>query len=216
MDTQKLKKFFEFATELEKLKKIERFKGQHYWKDYPQPTHFESVADHTWRLGMLVIILTDQLSKKIDLEKALKMVLIHDLPEIIAGDGSPLGDDGMGQNSYAFNHERAQERHNEEKEAAISIFNMLPAEEAKKFFNLWLEYERQESFESKVVKSLDKIEALMQVLEYRKGHLFKDHLEFNKKYALKGSEIDPAINEFGNHIFSEMEKEYKEFTKDVI
>ena len=215
MDTQKLIKFFEFATELEKLKKIERFKGQHFWKDYPELPRYESVADHTWRLGMLVIILADRLSQKIDLEKALKMVLIHDLPEIIAGDGSPLGDDGTGQNSYAFNQAKAQERHNEEKDAATSLFNMLPAEEAKNFLNLWLEYEQQESFEAKLIKSLDKIEALMQVLHYRKGHLYKDHLEFNKKYALKGSDIDPVIAEFGNLIASEMEKMYKEFTKDV-
>ncbi len=216
MDTRKLKKFFKFSTELEKLKKIERFKGQHFWKDYPELGRYESVADHTWRLAMLVMIFADQLSQKIDLEKALRMVLIHDLPEIIAGDGSPLGDDGTGQNSYAFNEKIAQERHDEEKEAAISLFNLLPAGEAKPLLDLWLEYEMQESFESKVVKSLDKLEALMQVLEYRKGHLFKDHLEFNKKYALKGSEIDPAIAEFGNFIAGEMENEYQEFIKDSV
>ena len=215
MDNNKLKSFFDFACELEKLKKLERFKGQHYWKDYPELPRYESVADHTWRVAMLVLIMADQLSKKINLEKALMMVLIHDLPEIITGDMSPLGDDGTGKNTYAFDKEKADERQLEEKDAAASLFDILPAAEAKKLFDLWLEYDRQQSFEAQAVKALDKIEALMQVLQYRDGHFFKKHLAFNISYALKWLEIDPAIAALGNFVVAEMKKRYKEFKKGV-
>jgi len=61
MDAPSLKKFFDFATELEALKKLERFKGQPYWRDYPEIPRYESVADHTWRLGMLVLMFSGQL-----------------------------------------------------------------------------------------------------------------------------------------------------------
>lgn len=213
MENNDLKKYFDFASGLEKLKQLERFKGQYYWKDYPKLPRYESVADHTWRLGMLIIILADQLSAKIDVEKALKMVLIHDLPEIYAGDGSPLGDDGTGLNSYAFNQAEAEQRHQQEKNAAALVFEKLPPELAKNFFDLWLEYDLQENFEAKVVRSLDKLEALMQVSEYRQGNLFAEHLAFNIKYASEGLDIDPAIWQFGNFIIEEMKNNYKRFIK---
>ncbi len=213
MDNDKLKKLFDFATEIEKLKKMERYKGQFYWKDYPAPIRYESVADHTWRLGMLVLLLANQLSQKLDLEKALKMVLVHDLPEIEAGDASPLGHDGTGVNTYAFNKQKAAEKHESEKKAAVAFFSSLPPEQSKDLLNLWIECEQQKTFEAKVVKSLDKIEALMQVLEYRNGHLFEEHLKFTIEYGLKGSDIDSAIQQFGKHVADELKKKYKEFTK---
>lgn len=213
MDNATLKKFFDFTTSMEELKKIERYKGQFFWRDYPGPAQFESVADHTWRLAILVLLFSDQLSQKFDLEKTLKMVLVHDVPEIIAGDASPLGEDGTGKNVYAFDAEKAKARHEQEKSAAVKLFSSLPIDLSTNLFNLWLEYDQQTSFEAKVVKTLDKIEALIQVLEYTKGNLFAEHLEFASHYSLKGSDIDPAIEQFGQYVFAEVRKNYKKFTK---
>lgn len=86
-----IESIFNFATSIEALKKIERFRGQYFWKDYPQLARYESVADHSWRLALLVAVFADKLSQPFNLEKGLKMALIHDLPELIAGDVSPLG-----------------------------------------------------------------------------------------------------------------------------
>lgn len=206
-------KIFEFTNVISKLKKIERFKGQFFWRDYPELKRYESAADHTWRLGILVILFADQLSQKINLEKALKMVLIHDLPEVLSGDESPVGEDGNGNNTYAFNSEKAEEKHIKEKEGAVALFKKLPPKLAKEFFNLWIEYEKQESFEARVIKSLDKIEATVQVLEYRQGHMFEEHLEFTRQYGLKGSEVDPAISNFGKFVIEELSRKYKKFKK---
>ncbi len=213
MDNNKIIKILEFAKELEKLKKLERFKGQVYWRDYPKPHHYESVADHTWRLGMLVMLMADRLSSKLNLEKALKMTLIHDIPEIEAGDGSPLGEEGTVETSYAFDKERAVVRHEEEEKAAGKVFSMLQKEDYEYYYNLWLEYENQGCIEAKVVKALDRIEALIQVLQYRDGNLFENHLEFTLKYALKDSGIDPAIAELANKVADEMRKKYNKFEK---
>ena len=152
MDVLFLKQFFTFATELEKLKKLERYKGQYYWRDYPELARYESVADHTWRLGMLVVMFADRLTQKINLEKALKMVLVHDVPEIVAGDDSPMGEDGSGKNTYAFDGDKAQTRHLREKDAAKTLFALLPPEDAQAFLDLWLEYDLQTSFEAKASK----------------------------------------------------------------
>ena len=78
--TEQLIAFINLASE---LTAIERFKGQTYWAEYPSPGRWESVADHSWRLALLLQSISDQLSRPIDLSKALRMCLIHDLPEII-------------------------------------------------------------------------------------------------------------------------------------
>lgn len=202
---------YSFITFTEQLKNIERFKGQFYWKDYPKRKRYESVAEHTWRLSMLVISFENRLSQIVDIKKMLKMALIHDLPEIVAGDDSPMGKDGKGIKTHAFNEKAAEKRHSREEIAAKFLFDKLPKKEAAELFKLWEEYEEQDCFEAKVVKSLDKIECMLQVLEYRKGNMFKDHLDFTIKYGMKGSEVDPAVKEFGQLIANKLKNKFVEF-----
>jgi len=208
-----IESFLEFAKHIEKLKNIERFKGHFYWKDYPQLERYESVADHSWRVAMLVLLFQDKLSQKIDITKAIKMALLHDLAEIIAGDASPLGEDGTGKNSHAFNSQKAAERHEEELNAAQKLFSLLPAKISKDLFDTWMEFEQQEKFEARFVKSLDRMEAMLQVLSYRQGHVFPEHLDFNIKYGLKGADVDPALTAFGQIIAQEMKTKFRPFGK---
>lgn len=206
-----MKKFFDFVTLLGKLKKIERYKGQFYWKKYPQPARWESVADHTWRLGVLVLLIANRLSKTFDLGKALTMTIVHDVPEIITGDDSPVGEDGTGKNTYVSDAKIAAARQKQERKAAQKLFGVLTPDSSKMLFKAWLEYDEQKSFEAKVVKSLDKIEAMMQVLEYSGGNLFEEHLKFTVEYGLRGSNVDPAVAAFGQHVAKELKRRYKKF-----
>lgn len=208
-----MQEFLEFTRTLGELKKLERFKGHYFWRDYPEEKRYESVADHSWRLAMLVLMFEKRLSQPIDLGKTLTMALIHDIAEIDAGDASPTGEDGTGQNTHAFNPERQKERHTEERVAAERIFGQLPIETGKRLLDLWTECEEQTSFEGKVIKALDKIEAMQQVLEYRDGHVFPEHLKFNISYGLKYADVDPAIKEFGDALAEEMRTRYKPFNK---
>ena len=205
--------YYNFTTFIEKLKRLERFRGQFFWKDYPQRKRYESVADHTWRLAMLVMLFKDKLHRNMNLEKALQITMIHDLSEIITGDDSPMGTDGSGKNTHAYNKEVAKRMALRNQEAAKKIFEMLPRVEAQRFYILWLDYEMQRNFEAKVVKALDKIECMLQVLEYRKGNLFKEHYDFTIKYGLKYAKVDPAIKEFGEFIAEQIRRSFKEFRK---
>lgn len=207
-----LKNILEFAHLITNLKTIERFKGQYYWRDYPKQKRYESVADHTWRVGILVILLEKYFTKTFDISKALKMSLIHDLPEIIAGDLSPMGDDGTGKATYAFSKKLSKERFIAEKNAAKQLFEILPEELFEELFSLWLEYEKQESFEAKLVKVIDHFEASIQVFDYQKGHLHKNHLDFNLEYIKKNIEIDPILNKFYDTISQELRSNYTEYT----
>lgn len=201
----------DFTTAIEQLKKIERFKGQYYWKDYPKLERYESVADHTWRLGVIVMLFEKKLSKPLNIERALKMVMVHDLPEVYAGDASPMGTDGKGLNTHAYNKNVQASRHQKEQQAAETLFGKLPKDLKHELYSLWLEYEEQSSFEAQVVKALDKIECLLQVFEYRKGHLFKEHLDFNISYGLKYADVDPSIKAYADSIVVKLKKNFKEF-----
>lgn len=139
------------------------------------------------------------------------MALIHDLPEIIAGDASPLGESGTGQDSHAYNAHIHAERHMSEKDAAKKIFSQLDPNQASDLYDTWLEIETLANYEAKVVKALDKIEAMRQVLEWRDGHMYKEHLEFTVKYGSKGSDIDPVIAEFAQHVAGQIREKYHEF-----
>ncbi len=206
-----IRKIFEFTTYLEGFKKIERFVGQHFWKDYPHPLRYESDADHTWRMAMMLVVIEKRLSRPIDFAKAMKMLLIHDVPEIIAGDASPLGTDGTGKDSHAYNTDMAEAKFEREKEAAEEIFGKLPKEEAEALYALWLEYEDQASYEAKVIKALDRFEGKLQTLEYTNGVIFKEHLAFAETYGTDTFNIDPALKELEAVLLEEFHAKFKEF-----
>lgn len=208
-----LKQLHDFSLLINQLKLIERYNGQFYWRDYPTPSRWESVADHSWRLSVLVLLFANRLSRPFNVEKALKMALVHDLPEIIAGDASPLGETGTGSDSHAFNKEVQAKRHVDEKSAAKTIFAKLDSPDGSQLYEAWLETETLASFEARVVKALDKIEAMTQVLEWRNGHMFKEHLEFTLKYGKKGANVDPAIAEYAAYVAALMQQRYRKFKK---
>ncbi len=203
---QELIKMFDFLKVIEGLKKLERFRGQVYFRDYPQPLKYESVADHTWRMAMILMTIEKSISQKFDVLKTLKMILIHDLPEIIAGDMSALGHDGMGNSK-----ESLKEKFGNEKKAAEELFKNLPKDIGTEFLNLWLEFEEEISTESKIAKAIDKLEARLQVLQYTVGNMFPNHLEFTVNYGNEYLEIDEIFKEFGELINSELKDSYKEF-----
>ena len=204
-----LQEIFDFLTIAEGLKKLERYKGFVYWRDYPFPNRYESVADHSWRLALLVIVVENRLHQKLNIDKALKMALVHDIPEIIAGDASPLGESGTGDDSHSFNEKIAEERFKRELEAAKKIFLPL-GDDGQKFYELWLESEKKESFEAKVVKALDKIEALLQILSWTDGRMFKKHLDFTVLYSRRALGVDPFIDELWKLLTDRLQETFTE------
>ena len=212
MDTKKLLNFLHL---IEGLKNLERWRGQVFWRHYPQRERYESVADHSWRMALMLTLVAENLAKPIDLAKAMKMALIHDLPEIIAGDQSPLGSDGTGKDSHAYNKSAAERKFQMEKEAAEKIFAELPKQQGDELLELWLEFESQKSFEAKVVMAVDKLEGKLQAAEYLQGAMFKEHLDFNLTYRVEMYKVDPVLKELGDLILNEFKEGYKEFTLPI-
>jgi putative hydrolase of HD superfamily len=137
--------FIDFHKKTEKLKTTTR----HSWLS--DKKRQESVAEHSWMLCLLAMLLSDQLDKKINLLKVLKMVTVHDLAESVTGD--------------IPSHEVSTRQENKlesERRAFLSLANSLPTEKSNEIISLWEEFEKNETPEANFTNALDKIEVLMQ------------------------------------------------------
>ena len=134
----------EFIREIDKLKYIFR-KTKLINSDRP-----ENDAEHSWHLAMMAIVLAGHANEPIDLEKVMKMVLIHDIVEIDSGD------------VFVYDTAKNHDNFDEELKAARRIFGILPEEQAEEFINLWIEFEEMKTPESKFARALDRLEPLLQ------------------------------------------------------
>jgi putative hydrolase of HD superfamily len=126
----------------------------------------ESVADHSFRLSLIVMLLGD--FRNLDTEKMIKMALIHDLGESLTGDLIPS--DGIDLEHRKKNKEKAMKR----------IFKILPIELRSEYIDLWNELSHKSSEEAKLVSESDKLEMAIQANEYmREGYPKKSLEEFN-------------------------------------
>lgn len=113
----------------------------------------ESVAEHSWRLALMVMRYADKLDQPIDIQKGLQYAIIHDLPEAIVGD-IPIFE----CQTIASKEKKLQLEHH----AMQQIKTLLNDPAGEQLYALWIEYEEQQTYESKIVKALDKLEAFIQ------------------------------------------------------
>ncbi len=162
----------------------------------------ESVADHCWRVALMVIILGPSLDKKINIEKALKLAIIHDLAEIITGD-SPYF-------HYLENDNNLKEKHINEAKALESLVSKLPKNLRNEISDLWHEFEEKSSNEALFIHALDKMEAQIQHNEAS----FQNWNEYDIKYAPtlldKYCQFDVSLNEFKTLVQAESKKKIKD------
>ncbi len=114
------------------------------------PERHESDAEHSWHLALFVILMRDDL-KDLDFERLLELALVHDLPEIYAGDTNPYRGDGSNKAE-------------EEAASARRLVAILPEKEEERMHLLFQEYNDQTTPESRTIKALDKLLPLIQNL----------------------------------------------------
>jgi putative hydrolases of HD superfamily len=114
----------------------------------------ESVAEHTWRMSLIALLVTPHLKVNVDITALLKIVVVHDLVEAIAGD-IPVFEVIATPESQNLKRKR-------ETEAMQKIVAMLPEINAAEIQSLWHEFESSSSNEARVAQALDKLEAQIQ------------------------------------------------------
>lgn len=146
---ERLKKQIEFLVEIDKMKNIYR-QTLVLHEDRP-----ENDAEHSWHLAMLVMILSEYSNQPIDVLHVIKMVLIHDIVEIDAGD------------TYCYDVEGNKSKAEREEKASKRLFGMLPDDQRQELYSLWREFEEKSTPESKFANVVDRIQPI--TLNYRKG-----------------------------------------------
>ena len=122
----------------------------------------ENSAEHSWHLALMAISLEDYAPEGVDLPKAIKLVLLHDLVEIDAGD------------TFCYDSAANQDKALREIKAADRIFGLLPTEQGAKLRALWDEFEAQATPTAKFAAALDRLQPLLHN-QQTKGGTWKLH-----------------------------------------
>ena len=177
----RLKKQVEFMLELDKMKNLYR---QTYVLHEDRK---ENDAEHSWHLAILAMLMAEHANKPGDAVKIIKMVRIHDVVEIDAGD------------TYCYDTEGCKTKADREEKAAQRIFGLLPDDQKKEFYDLWREFEDSETDDARFAAVLDRVQPLL--LNYTKGGIsWKEHgiakeqvMGRNKEYFGESDEIAELI-----------------------
>lgn len=179
MQTDNLVKQISFIKEIDKLKYIQR-KTKLFNSNRP-----ENDAEHSWHLAMMTVVLAEHSNKPIDVLKVLKMVLIHDIVEIDAGD------------IFIYDTVKNHANTDQERIAAKRIFGLLPPKQAEGFIAIWEEFEEGITDDAKFAKSMDRFEPLLQNASNKGGTWAEFKVDYQKVYAKK-----KAIKEGSTSIWS--------------
>jgi putative hydrolase of HD superfamily len=167
MDTEDLLGQIAFIKEIDKLKYIQR-KTKLFNSE-----RNENDAEHSWHLALMAIVLADHSDAPIDVLKVVKMVLIHDIVEIDAGD------------VFIYDMIKSHSNTDEERVAANRIFGLLPKNQAEELIAIWEEFEAGETNEAKFAKSMDRLEPLLQNTSNNGGTWKEFGVNYDKVYEKK-------------------------------
>ena len=159
----RLQKQIEFILEIDKIKGILRqglvLNGKRQ----------ETDAEHSWHMAMCAVLLKEYYHEEVDMLKVIKMILVHDIVEIVAGDTPAYG-------TYS-----QAEKEKNELDAAKKIYGILPKDQKEELMNIWLEFEEGKTKEAKFANACDRFQGFIQNVTsvahtWRKFHVTKSKL----------------------------------------
>jgi putative hydrolases of HD superfamily len=142
----------------------------------------ESVAEHTWRMSLMAVLIEPLLKQKVDTARLLKMIILHDLVEAEAKDVSAL--------DVLRNPEIKIQKMEKEKQAIENLRSALNETNGQEIYDLFYEFENKETYEAKVANALDKLEVQLQhnhadfatweEIEYDMSYMMDKHVLFDE------------------------------------
>ena len=136
---ERFKKQLDFLLEIDKVKNILRMTS------IADGSRRENDAEHSWSLAMMVFLFAEYMEEEIDLLKVVKMVLIHDVIEIYAGD------------TFCFDAVAMEDKEERELASADKIFGLLDKDQELEFRSLWEEFEACQTREAEYAAMLDRL-----------------------------------------------------------
>lgn len=202
MDLSRLEAQLAFLMEADRLKNIYRQTytrtddlppmpdGSNVTEPYPRK---ENDAEHSFSLALFTAILAEYSNEPIDVLKTMKMVLVHDIVEIDAGD------------TYCYDSDGNATKADREQRAAERLFGLLPKEQEAEFRGLWEEFEERRTPEARFAAVMDRIQPLLLNLS-RDGISWKEHgihlsqVQGRNKLVAEGSQT------LSDYIFAQLDE----------
>jgi putative hydrolase of HD superfamily len=142
-DASGLARRIAFIVEIDKLKQVLR---QNVVIDRSRR---ENSAEHSWHLAVMAVILADLAEPEVEPLRVLKMLLIHDLVEVDAGD------------TFLYDGAAAADQVAREEAAAARLFGLLPADQARELAALWAEFEAGATRDAAFARALDHLQPVL-------------------------------------------------------
>jgi putative hydrolase of HD superfamily len=157
----------------------------------------ESVAEHTWRMSLMAVLIEPLLTQKVDTARLLKMIIIHDLVEAEASDVSAL--------DVLRNPTIKIQKIEREKQAIENLRSALKETNGQEIYDLFYEFENKETYEAKVANALDKLEVQLQhnhadfstweAIEYDMCYMMDKHVLFDETLFELKQQIEDAAEQ---------------------
>jgi putative hydrolases of HD superfamily len=167
MQNGRLAQQLHFIIEIDRLKHILR---QSRLSDNSRR---ENSAEHSWHIAMMALTLAEHAGEAIDLLRAMKMLLLHDVVEIDAGD------------TYCYDVTANLDKVERETLAAERLFGLLPADQAAEFRLLWEEFEEQQTPEARFANAMDRLHPLL--LNYQ------NRSDTWRRHGIKRSQVEARM-----------------------
>lgn len=129
----------DFLIEIDKLKSIQRR------APLINGSRVENSAEHSWHLAMMALILSQYANEEVNVDRVVRLLLVHDIIEIDAGD------------TFAFDVTGYLDKAEREQVAAARLFGLLPDDQAAEFRALWDEFEARSTAESRFANAMDRL-----------------------------------------------------------
>jgi putative hydrolase of HD superfamily len=173
--SDRLEAQFAFLNEADRLKSVLRATTL---VDGSRP---ENSGEHSWHLALYALVLADQAGPDVDINRVIRMLLIHDLVEIDVGDVPIHSQNGKAHASVETQAAEAQ--------AADRIFGLLPPDLGHPLRALWEEFEAAETPDARFAKSLDRVQPVMANLMSGGGTWTTYNVTYDQLEARVGSKI---------------------------
>ncbi len=136
----RLEKQLALLIELDKLKSVLR-----RTRVKSAEGRLENSGEHSWHVTLMAVLMVEHANAPVDICRVMKMLLIHDVVEIDAGD------------TFVYDTAASKEQAEKEIKAAERLFGMLPTDQGQELLALWLEFEATQSDDAKYAKALDRL-----------------------------------------------------------
>jgi putative hydrolase of HD superfamily len=137
------------ARQLDFLVEVDRLKGVLRRTTLCDGSRPENSAEHSWHLALSALVLAEYAGPGVDVMRAVRMLLVHDLVEIDAGD------------TFAYDAAANEGRAERERQAARRVFGLLPDPQGAELHRLWEEFEAETTPDARFAAAVDRLQPLL-------------------------------------------------------